>query len=366
MPFIRLRLLTLIWSTSMLLSSLLATGAAIAQEVNETTEDTAAVAPATSDEEADATPTARDDPQPQRSPKQTVITVTGAVGEETFAKPFRTWTEQWREAAEQGDAEYHAIGLAESDASDRELLEKRLRQAAEQDTTEPLWLVMIGHGTFDGRTAKFNLRGRDVSAQELVGWVQDAKRPLVIVNGASSSGPFINRLSGTNRVVVTATKSGFESNYARFAGEMSTAILSGGADLNKDGQTSLLEAFLTASTRVAQFYEQEGRLATEHALLDDNGDKLGTPATFFRGARAIKSAKEGAEVDGCRALQIVLIRSEQEQSLSSEQRQQRDQLETQIAQLRDRKTTMDEAEYYRQLEALLTQLGEVLLPADGP
>jgi hypothetical protein len=34
---------------------------------------------------------------------------------------------------------------------------------------------------------------------------------------------------------------------------------------------------------VAEFYEADGRLATEHALLDDNGDSLGTPADFFRG-----------------------------------------------------------------------------------
>ena len=34
-------------------------------------------------------------------------------------------------------------------------------------SAEELWIVFIGHGTFDGRSAKFNLRGPDISADEL-------------------------------------------------------------------------------------------------------------------------------------------------------------------------------------------------------
>ena len=37
-----------------------------------------------------------------------------------------------------------------------------------------------------------------------------------MINCASASGPFINRLSGPNRVVIVATKSGFEMNFSRF------------------------------------------------------------------------------------------------------------------------------------------------------
>jgi len=48
------------------------------------------------------------------------------------------------------------------------------------------------------------------------------------------------------------------------------------ADLDKDGQVSLLEAFLTASRQASEFYKINGRLVTEHALLDDNGDSFGT------------------------------------------------------------------------------------------
>src|SRR5207253_3682573 len=174
-------------------------------------------------------------------------------------------------------------------------------------------------------------------ATDLAEWLKPFRRPLAVIDCASSSGPFLNKLSATNRVVVVAAKSGYEQNYARFGQYISEAIADPEADLDKDGQTSLLEAFLMASRRVADFYNAEGRLATEHALLDDNGDGLGTPADWFRGIRAMKKAKEGASADGLRAHQFHLVRSEQEQKLSSELRARRDELELAIAKLRDAK-----------------------------
>ena len=81
---------------------------------------------------------------------------------------------------------------------------------------------------------------------------------------------------------VTATRSGYQHNYARFGKFLAEALSNPKNDLDKDGQISLLESFLSASHRTTEFYKTEGRLATEHALLDDNGDGLGTPATWFR------------------------------------------------------------------------------------
>ena len=116
-----------------------------------------------------------------------------------------------------------------------------------------------------------------------------------------------------NRIVVTATKSGNEMNFARFGQYLAEAIADPRADLDKDGQVSLLEAFLTASGRVEEYYRTHAQLATEHALLDDNGDRLGTPADWFRGVRATKRAKDGAQLDGLRAHQLHLIPSDREQ-----------------------------------------------------
>ena len=116
---------------------------------------------------------------------------------------------------------------------------------------------------------------------------------------------------------------------------------------------------MAASAKVIEFYEQAARLATEHALLDDNGDTHGTPASWFRGVRTARAAKEGAEPDGRRASQWCLVRSPLEQSLPADVRARRDQLELQISRLRDRKSQQPELEYYARLEQLLVELAEL-------
>jgi len=85
-----------------------------------------------------------------------------------------------------------------------------------------------------------------------------------------------------------------------------------------------------ASRRLTGFYQLEGRLATEHPLVDDNGDGLGTPADWFRGVRAIKKAKDSAALDGLRAHQFHLLRNESERNLPLAVRTKRDELELEI------------------------------------
>jgi hypothetical protein len=110
---------------------------------------------------------------------------------------------------------------------------------------------------------------------------------------------------------------------------------------------------------VDEFYKESGRLATEHALLDDNGDGLGTPADWFVGVRAVKKAADGKSVDGVRANQMHLVRSANEQELSPELRAQRDALEAQLSALRDRKAQMKEDDYYDQLEKILVSIAKL-------
>ena len=162
---------------------------------------------------------------------------------------------------------------------------KRQSKSSAEQQTSPLWIVLLGHGTFTRGVAKFNLRGPDVSAEELAEWLQPHTRPVVVVNCASASGPFVNRLSGKNRIVVTATKSGTEQNFARFGKYFAQAIAAPDSDLDHDDEVSVHEAFLRAAADVREFYEAESRIATEHALIDDNGDGRGTPSTMFRGTR---------------------------------------------------------------------------------
>ena len=219
--------------------------------------------------------------------------------------------------------------------------------------------MLIGHGTYDGKTAKFNLRGSDLNAYELSEWLKNHERPTAVVNCASSSGPFIAALSGPNRVIATATRSGFEQNFTRLGSHLAAAITDPTADLDKDQQISLLEAFLTAAHRTAEFYKTEGRLATEHPLIDDNADGRGTPTDWFRGIRVTKQPEDNSLPDGLRAHQLHLVLSESEQKLSPETRVQRNALELQLAEMRTQKSVLEEDEYYKKLEPLLLQLARL-------
>jgi hypothetical protein len=148
-------------------------------------------------------------------------------------------------------------------------------------------------------------------------------------------------------------------HFARFGDYLSAAIADPAADLDKDDQTSLLEAFLRASSRVKEFYAQEGRLETEHPLIDDNGDRLGTPPDWFKGVRAVKAAKDGATIDGTFAGQLCLVPSQREELLSEEVRTQRNELENELAELRQRKADLSEDEYLAQLEPILVQIARL-------
>ncbi|HAY79299.1 MAG TPA: hypothetical protein DCY79_05775 [Planctomycetaceae bacterium] len=295
----------------------------------------------------------------------TVVVVVGIGGAPDYETQFSQWADQWQQHAKNRKAIYHEVGRdKQPEMSDRDQLQAILKTETKK-TSAPLWLIMIGHGTFFRDVAKFNLRGNDVSATELAEWLGPQTRPLVIINCASSSGPFINRLSGPHRILVTSTKSGAEQNFARFGKFLSQAIGDTGADLDHDDEVSLLEAFLSASGRVTQFYQQENRLPTEQALLDDNADQTGTPASFFRGVRAQAAAKEGKSIDGDIARRVHLMQNPNLPAWTAEQQTRRDQIETKIDMLRKQKDQLDNETYYAQLETQLVQLAHLYAEVDG-
>jgi len=296
-----------------------------------------------------------------------VLVVVGAPGTPEYSSQFKKWAENWKTAAGKGSATFQAIGLdvETKTGNDHDRLKTALAEFS-SPSGEPLWLVLIGHGTFDSREAKFNLRGPDVTDVELAEWLKPVKRPVAVLNGTSASGPFLNKLSAENRVIVVATRSGDEQNYARFGQYLSEAIADPKADLDKDGQVSLLEAFVTASARTAEYYKSKSQLATEHPLIDDNGDKLGTPPDWFNGVRVTKRVKEGATVDGTRAGQFHLIPSDRERGIPTEVKRRRDAIEQKLAALREQKSKRAEDEYYAELDALMVELATIYRDATKP
>lgn len=291
-----------------------------------------------------------------------VLVVVGAAGAPEYATAFRQWADRWQQACQRSRGVCQVIGLdPPSDMSDRERLKAALTSLV-GDSRQPAWIVLLGHGTYNGRVARFNLQGPDVSASDLSQWLSDVTRPTVIVDCSACSGPFLAELSGPQRVIVTATQSGHEYNYARYGDYLSAAIADPSADLDKDEQTSLWEAYLVAGARLREFYARSARLATEHPLLDDNADRRGTPADWFQGLRPVKRPPEGGQLDGALARQLVLAPAAREQQFTREQVERRDELEREIAALRSRRATLEEAEYFRQLEPLLVELARLYRP----
>ena len=293
-----------------------------------------------------------------------VIVAIGASGEDAYQGGFERWAEHWKTASAAGDARYLEVGGDQKSTDSLPRLREAL-QAEAVESTAALWVVLLGHGTFDGKEAKFNLRNDDLAASELAELLQPIRRPVVVVCGFSASGAFLKPLSAPGRVILCATRSGSENNFARFGGYVSESIADPAADLDKDGETSVLEAWLAAARRVADFYKNEGRLATEHALLDDNGDGLGTPADWFQGVRAVKRAKSNQTPDGLRAHQLHLVPSAAERALAPPVRAERDGLEKELAALRDAKAGLPEAEYFTKLEAILLRLARLYRDGAG-
>lgn len=296
--------------------------------------------------------------------KTHVVIVVGAGGTPEYAEQFAHWADQWKEVAAKTNATVTLIGQAnESDQSDRQQLEAAI-QSISSEQGGPVWIVMIGHGTYAQSVAKFNLRGPDLAASDLAEWLQRVSRTVVVVDCASASGPFVNELSGKNRVIVTATKSGSEQNYARFGEYFAAAISSSDSDLDHDDEVSVHEAFLRASAAVQQFYETEARISTEHALIDDNGDGRGTPAKMFRGTRAIASAKDGTALDGKYAARITLSPAENRLPFTADELNLRADIEGQLDRLRNQKDAISEEQYDAQLEPLMLRLAKLYQAAE--
>lgn len=206
--------------------------------------------------------------------------IVGLAGEPEHAELFQRWGATLFDAsAKLGVA--NPIYLAEKPEVDPKRITGRstkeevlkafdkLKAAGEDDV---VFIVLIGHGTFDGKVAKFNLPGPDLTPADFEPLLKGIKsRHLVFANTASASGPFIQALAGPGRTIVTATRNGTERFATLFGGYFVDALAGADADTDKNRRVSVLEAFTYAKREVATAYEREGIMLTEHALLNDSG-----------------------------------------------------------------------------------------------
>ena len=235
-------------------------------------------------------------------------------------------------------------------ACDREGIEQQFAALKSRvKIGDQIILFLIGHGSGAEAEAKFNIVGPDLTGIEFAYLLdQFAQQDMVIVNTTSASYGFSAALSSEGRVVISSTRSSSEKYDPIFSRFFIEALDARNGDRDKNNRVSMLEAFNYARNNVTQWYEEQGRLAAEHAGLDDNGDSLFSlnPTVAEADGRLAEIAFIDTLIDSDEGLSEVAVR------LKS--RMQR--IERSVFILRGRKADFLEADYWQQMEELLVDL----------
>ena len=285
------------------------------------------------------------------------LVISGVSGGEKYAAQQKKWREEIATFLTAGLAvpdanlvvldEEHDASSTPTAENIRRVLGDLRRRITGSDT---LLLVLLGHGTYDGIDAKFNLVGPDLSAAEWKDALDGVAGRLVIVNTTEASFPFLEQLSARGRVVITATDSAAQRFATVFPEYFIRSLVDGSSDFDKNGRVSILEAFNAASAAVKQHYEQRGQLSTERPLIDDDGDGTGREA----GAPGADGTLAGTvyldpEPGAQRSGDAEVAALERQRLL----------VEARLQALRERKSSMSDAEYQAELEKILVELATI-------
>ncbi len=287
------------------------------------------------------------------------LIVTGASGGEAYAAKYDAWRASFvdilRHRFEYSDdhllvlAEVEGTGVLKATRDNVRRVFGDLRHRLTKD--DQLVVLLIGHGTsMDGEEAKFNLVGPDLSATEWAELIRPLPGRVVFVNTSSASFPFLRKLAGKGRVVLTATDSSAQQFETLFPEFFINAFTDPAADVDKNGRVSMWEAFSYASAAVAQAFEQKGQLPPERPLLDDTGAGIGREA-------------QNPGPDGAVA-KVTYLQPDAAMALPSDSAlaglmRRRAELEAQLEELRARKDTMPPDQYEAELERLVLEIARI-------
>ena len=271
-----------------------------------------------------------------------LLVITGVPGDEEHAKKFSKWADDFIDAAKKKDAVPDAnITYLSDRAATRDGVEKAVGElAARARPNDGVVVLLIGHGSFNGSQAAFNLPGPDLTVAEWTKLLEKlSAQRVAFVNTSSSSGAFLPSIAAPGRVIITATKTGGERNETTFPEFFVAAFNDPAADRDRNGHVSVAEAFEYAKAKVVQAFQQKGLLLTEHATMDDSGEGQLASAMFL----GIGRAEGTLAVDTSDPAMKKLV-------------DEKEAIDRQIAALKLKKSAMDEAQYDAQMEKLLTGL----------
>ena len=285
------------------------------------------------------------------------VIISGASGGEKYAEQMATWRADLRSAlvdrygfkaehVKQLVDEAAKAGDRATTANVRSLFAEIKKSGSKEDF---VLIVLLGHGTYDGDVAKFNLVGPDMTAKDWTDVLTGVQGRVTVVNTTEASFPFLEALSSKGRVVITATHSAAQKYATVFPEYFVKAMKEASTDLDKNGRTSIFEVFASASASVKQHFEQRGQLLTEHALIDDNGDGKGRQV-----------ADEGPDGGLARIafLDAEVVADSANPELANLIKRRRA-LEAQAEEHKQLKGVMPDAEWTAQFEKLMLELAQV-------
>ena len=168
-----------------------------------------------------------------------------------------------------------ALELVDAESNREQVLAAFDHLAKIVQPSDRFLLFMLGHASRTGRgSAKFNLRGRDITEAEYVTLIKGVPAEnQILIFGFPYSARLVPPLSAPGRVILTSSSpnEGY-SLQAGFGTVFVGAFSIPDNDINSDGDISLLEAFLSLQTLTKEWYKNDGTLQSEHPHLDDNGD----------------------------------------------------------------------------------------------
>jgi hypothetical protein len=285
------------------------------------------------------------------------LIVSGASGGPEYADQYAQWTTELTavlvDRMKFDPARITALGDTAAEATSATSVNVRKAMTAvrkSMTSDDLLFVVLLGHGTFDGVDAKFNLVGPDLESVQWLELLADLPGQLVLVNTTAGSFPFIERLTGDRRIVITATDSLAQRFDTVFPGYFIAAFQDEQADIDKNGRVSIWEAFASANGAVRRHFQQRGQLATERALLDDNGDGVGRDGI---------GAGEDGSVASLTYLDEPLRGAAPTDEVLVHLLQTRAAVEAEVDELRIRRTFMPPDEYQEEFERLMIELARV-------
>lgn len=286
------------------------------------------------------------------------LIVSGVAGGEKYAESLKKWTASLESTLSQrlGFASDHITILSESDAAGTNATRENVVRALASlkprvGESDALLVVLMGHGTADATSAKFNLVGPDMDANEWKQALAGMAGRVIFVNTTSSSFPFVQALAGKNRVVIAATDSTSQRYATVFPEHFIQALDQGAqADADKNGRLSVWEVFAYASQAVKQSYELKGTLVTERSVIDDNGDGVAKEASAAAGADGVLAKTTFLDAEPAAASTNPAVAALEKQRIA---------LEVQIEELKARKDQMPAGQYEEDFEKLAIELARV-------